>query len=94
MQIPVDMVVNFMIVASMALSKGLSQNLVYHIGSSLRNPFTLNDLVDAMYYYITKYPFVDKYGKSIVVSKKLTLVSSVNDLWQNKVFFFHEPYVA
>jgi len=94
MQIPVDMVVNFMIAASMAISKGLSKNLVYHIGSSLRNPFTLNDLVDDMYYYFTKYPFVDEYGKTIVVTKKLTISSNVNHLSQNKVFFFHQPYVT
>ncbi|KAK8464334.1 hypothetical protein PHAVU_011G180400 [Phaseolus vulgaris] len=75
--IPVDMVVNFMIAASMAISKGLSKNLVYHVGSSLRNPFTLNDLVDDMYYYFTKYPFVDEYGKTIVVTKKLTISSHV-----------------
>nr|KYP35467.1 putative fatty acyl-CoA reductase 4 [Cajanus cajan] len=74
--IPVDMVVNVMIVASMAHSKGLSQNLMYHIGSSMKNPFRITDLVDVMYYYFTKNPCVDKYGKPIVVTKKMNLFST------------------
>ncbi|KAK7405786.1 hypothetical protein VNO78_07395 [Psophocarpus tetragonolobus] len=83
--IPVDMVVNFMIVASMALSKGLSQKLVYHIGSSLRNPFKCLDLINVMYYYFKKYPCINQYGKPIVVTEKLNLFSArVNELNQNK----------
>ncbi|KAL5176774.1 putative fatty acyl-CoA reductase 5 [Glycine soja] len=81
--IPVDMVVNFMIVALMALSKGLSKNLVYHIGSSLRNPIKLTDVVDAMYYYFKKNPCVDKYGKLMAVTKKLT-ITGANEFNQNK----------
>ncbi|RDX96591.1 putative fatty acyl-CoA reductase 4, partial [Mucuna pruriens] len=91
--IPVDMVVNFMIVASMALSEGLSQNLVYHIGSSSRNPFKLSNLVDVMYCYFTNNPLINKYGKPVVVAKKLTLSSTrANEFNQHKVYCFHESH--
>ncbi|KAL2327085.1 hypothetical protein Fmac_020512 [Flemingia macrophylla] len=98
--IPVDMVVSFMIVASMAHSRGLSQNLVYYIGSSMINPFKITDLVDFMYYYFTKNPCVDKDGKPIVVTKKITALSTrVNELNENKssvvregrLWFVHAP---
>ncbi|RDX83898.1 putative fatty acyl-CoA reductase 4, partial [Mucuna pruriens] len=83
--IPVDMVVNFMIIASIALSEGLSQNLVYHIGSSSRNPFKFSNLVDVMYCYFTNNPLINKYGKPVVVTKKLTLSSTrANEFNQHK----------
>ncbi|XP_019448059.1 PREDICTED: probable fatty acyl-CoA reductase 4 [Lupinus angustifolius] len=77
--IPVDMVVNSMIIALLAHSKNLFKNWIYHSASSLRNPFKYSDLQDIMYSYFTKNPWVDQYGKPVVVTKKLTLYSTSMD---------------
>ncbi|KAJ1442444.1 hypothetical protein SESBI_00804 [Sesbania bispinosa] len=83
--IPADMVVNSMMVALVAHCKCLSQNnLVYHIGSSLRNPFKISDLLDMMYCYFTRNPCVNKYGKPIVLTRKLILFSNMDKSSQNK----------
>lgn len=80
------MVINSMIIALVAHSKILSKNLIYHIGSSLRNPFKMSDLQDVMYCYSKKNPWVGKNGKPVVVLKKLPLYStSMDESDQNKV---------
>ncbi|XP_019431553.1 PREDICTED: probable fatty acyl-CoA reductase 4 [Lupinus angustifolius] len=83
--IPADMVVNSMFIALLAHSKNHFKNLIYHSASSLRNPFKFSDLQDIMYSYFTKNPWVDQYGKPVVVTKKLTLCStSMDELPLNK----------
>nr|XP_025669766.1 probable fatty acyl-CoA reductase 5 [Arachis hypogaea] len=63
--IPVDMVANSMIIALLVHSKNnSSNNLIYHIGTSLRNPIKSSDLQDIMHLYITKNPWLKNYAKS------------------------------
>jgi len=78
MQIPADMVINSMIVALEACSKCSSKTLIYHIGSSLRNPFRISDLEEIAHQYFTKRPLRDTYGKPVAISKKVTWMSSVS----------------
>lgn len=74
--IPVDMVVNAMIVAMVAHAKQLSDANIYHVGSSLRNPVTLVSILDYGFVYFTKKPWINKQGKPIKVSK-IILFSSI-----------------
>ncbi|KAE9585810.1 putative alcohol-forming fatty acyl-CoA reductase [Lupinus albus] len=83
--IPADMVVNSMIIALLAHSMNLFKNWIYHSASSLRNPFKFSDLRDIMYSYFTKNPWVNQYGKPVVVTQKLTICSTnVDELPLNK----------
>ncbi|KAL2989837.1 hypothetical protein AAZX31_11G161300 [Glycine max] len=78
--IPADMVINSMIIALLEAqySKSLSKTLLYHIGSSLRNPFTISDLEDVAYQYFTKNPLINKNGKPVAISNKVTWISSMS----------------
>ncbi|WVZ04429.1 hypothetical protein V8G54_025235 [Vigna mungo] len=76
--IPADMVINSMIVALEGCSKSSSKTLIYHIGSSLRNPFRISDLEDLAHQYFTKHPLTDIYGKPVASSKKVRWMSSVS----------------
>jgi len=78
MQIPADMVINSMIVALEACSKSCSKTLIYHIGSSLRNPFITSDVEDLAHQYFTKHPLTDMFGKPVACSKKVSWMSSVS----------------
>ncbi|KAK4492257.1 hypothetical protein RD792_003060 [Penstemon davidsonii] len=66
--IPGDMVVNCML-AAIACSKNKKSGdlLVYHVGSSLRNPLTYDDMKCIMHRYLSKFPFLDNKGKPIKV---------------------------
>ncbi|KAL1298762.1 probable fatty acyl-CoA reductase 4 [Arachis ipaensis] len=71
--IPVDMVANSMIIALLVHSKNnSSNNLIYHIGTSLRNPIKSSDLQDIMHLYITKNPWLKNYAKSSALYEKFT----------------------
>ncbi|KAH9659978.1 Fatty acyl-CoA reductase 3 [Citrus sinensis] len=63
--IPVDMVVNAMIVAMVAHAKQPSDANIYHVGSSLRNPVTLVSILDHGFVYFTKKPWINKQGKPV-----------------------------
>ncbi|XP_004490308.1 fatty acyl-CoA reductase 8-like [Cicer arietinum] len=77
--IPVDMVVNSMIVAMVARSKNLCTNLIYNISSSLRNPINFSDVLDNTYCYFTKNPWINKNGKPVLIAKKMALFSTSMD---------------
>ncbi|KAJ0083662.1 hypothetical protein Patl1_30443 [Pistacia atlantica] len=67
--IPADMVVNAIIVAMVAHAKQQSGNVIYQVGSSLRNPLRYSDLQDYGYRYFTKRPWINKDGKPVKVGK-------------------------
>ncbi|CAA3020501.1 Hypothetical predicted protein [Olea europaea subsp. europaea] len=67
--IPGDMVVNSMLVAMAKHTNQPSHRLIYHIGSSLRNPLKYEDTRWFMYNYLTKNPLLDTGGKPIKVEK-------------------------
>ncbi|XP_030937155.1 probable fatty acyl-CoA reductase 4 isoform X1 [Quercus lobata] len=66
--IPADMVVNSIIMA-MVTHANKSSQIIFHVGSSLRNPMKLPSLSDLISLYFTQNPWIDRNGKSIKVSK-------------------------
>ena len=80
------MVTNSMIIALLAHSKNPSKSLIYHIGTSLRNPIKLSDLQDMMYPHITKNPWLKKHGRSGAFPDKITFDPTTEvEFLQNKV---------
>ncbi|XP_050281033.1 fatty acyl-CoA reductase 3-like isoform X2 [Quercus robur] len=77
--IPADMVVNSMIMAMVAHANKSSQ-IIFHVGSSMRNPMKLSSLSDLSSLYFTQNPWIDRNGKSIKVSKMI--VFSNIDMFQ------------
>ncbi|CAA2966145.1 fatty acyl- reductase 3-like isoform X1 [Olea europaea subsp. europaea] len=67
--IPGDMVVNSMLVAMAMHTNQPSHRLIYHIGSSRRNPLKYADMKWLMYRYLTKNPLLDTGGKPIKVEE-------------------------
>ena len=74
MQIPVDMVVNAMIMAMVAHANKSSW-IIFHVGSSLRNPMKLSSLRDFMFWYFTGNPWISENGTTIKVSKGIVFNS-------------------
>ncbi|XP_077235828.1 alcohol-forming fatty acyl-CoA reductase-like isoform X2 [Tasmannia lanceolata] len=66
--IPGDMVVNAMMVTMVAHSHQPSR-FIYHIGSSVQNPFCISLLEDGCYRYFSKNPCIGGDGKPIRVSR-------------------------
>ncbi|XP_065866372.1 fatty acyl-CoA reductase 3-like [Euphorbia lathyris] len=73
--IPVDMVVNAIVVAMVANANKPYSNGIYHVGSSSRNPVRYCDLKDYTYHYFTNKPCLGKNGKPIKFSKPIILNS-------------------
>ena len=57
-----------MIMAMVAHANKSSQ-IIFHVGSSMRNPMKLSSLSDLISLYFTQNPWIDRNGKSIKVSK-------------------------
>ncbi|KAM3741403.1 hypothetical protein ACB098_08G174500 [Castanea mollissima] len=73
--IPADMVVNSIIMA-MVTHANKSSQIIFHVGSSLRNPMKLSSLSIFSFRYFTQNPWIDRNGKSINVSN-LKIFSSI-----------------
>lgn len=73
-QIPVDFVVDALLEAMTkhALNPGLQ---VYHVASSVVNPFTFEIMTDAALKAFTKNPMIDKAGQPIIVQPWLIMQS-------------------
>jgi fatty acyl-CoA reductase len=70
MQIPADMVINALIMAMVEYAnRSNTSEIIYHVGSSLRNPFTFSNLNELFFLYYTQNPLIDKEGKPIKVGK-------------------------
>ncbi|TXG73647.1 hypothetical protein EZV62_002226 [Acer yangbiense] len=77
--IPADMVVNVVISAMVANAKANQYSadpIIYHVGSSMRNPIKISDLHEFLYTYFTKHPYIDNNGNKVQVSK-----GTVLDTW-------------
>ncbi|KAM7523083.1 hypothetical protein LguiA_012985 [Lonicera macranthoides] len=74
--IPGDMVVNSMVVAMAAHSNKPNCHIIYHVGSSLRNPLKYKSIPNISYNYFTKNPWIDQKGKPIKVVK-LTMLRTM-----------------
>ncbi|GMN61092.1 hypothetical protein TIFTF001_030178 [Ficus carica] len=71
--IPADFVVNSMIVAMAAHANQPCDNIIYQVGSSVRNPMRYRNLQDFGFRYFTKKPLINKDGKPVKVRKVLVL---------------------
>ncbi|XP_062015477.1 fatty acyl-CoA reductase 3-like [Rosa rugosa] len=69
--IPVDMVVNS-IIAAMAVNANKYSGIIYHVGTSLRNPIKFCDIYDIVFKYCTENPWINKDG-TIVKAGKFTM---------------------
>lgn len=67
--------VNAMIVAMVA-NANQNSHVIYHVGSSQRNPFSISSFRDFAYRYFRKHPWVNEKGKPIKV-RKLALLTSM-----------------
>jgi len=72
-----------------ACSNQTPENFIYHISSSLRNPFRIVDARDYSYHYFIKFALENKNGKPIIVPKP-TLISSraVFDIYMTLRYVF------
>ncbi|XP_027343512.1 fatty acyl-CoA reductase 3-like [Abrus precatorius] len=66
--VPADMVVNAMLVIMVAHANQ-PNDVVYHVGSSVRNPLTYANLQDYGYRYFTAKPWINKDGTPVKVGK-------------------------
>lgn len=78
MQIPGDMVVNAIIAAMVAHANQPCDEVIYHVGSSLRNPMRYSNFRDYLIQYFTNKPWMDHNGKPIKVNK-LTIFNSISN---------------
>uniref|UniRef100_A0A6N2MLB9 Uncharacterized protein n=1 Tax=Salix viminalis TaxID=40686 RepID=A0A6N2MLB9_SALVM len=70
MQIPADMVINALIMAMVEYAnRSTPSEIIYHVGSSLRNPFTFSNFQELNFRYFVQNPLIDKDGKPIKVGK-------------------------
>ncbi|EOA12276.1 hypothetical protein CARUB_v10007996mg [Capsella rubella] len=66
--IPADMVVNTILV-SMAAQAARQKETIYHVSSSMRNPFKNEKMPEIAYRYFTAKPWTNKEGKVVRVGK-------------------------
>uniref|UniRef100_A0A6N2LR99 Fatty acyl-CoA reductase n=1 Tax=Salix viminalis TaxID=40686 RepID=A0A6N2LR99_SALVM len=75
--IPADMVINALIMAMVEYAnQSTPSEIIYHVGSSLRNPFKFSNFTELIHRYFAQNPLIDKDGKPIKVGK-LTAFSSM-----------------
>lgn len=65
--IPADMVVNAILVAAAVHANETGEAMIYHVGSSVRNPVRFTVLHEVAYNYFTKHPWINKDGNPIIV---------------------------
>ncbi|KAA8550181.1 hypothetical protein F0562_001865 [Nyssa sinensis] len=70
--IPGDMMVNSIIMA-IVVHANESSKIIYHVGSSVRNPIRHANLEDFISRYFTRNPWIDRNGKPIKVGKLIVL---------------------
>ncbi|XP_062030649.1 alcohol-forming fatty acyl-CoA reductase-like [Rosa rugosa] len=69
--IPVDMVADSIITAMVVNANKYLENpgMIYHVGTSLRNPMKMSEFTNFMFQYCTKNPWLYKDGSTIKVEK-------------------------
>ncbi|XP_076910406.1 alcohol-forming fatty acyl-CoA reductase-like [Bidens hawaiensis] len=67
--IPADIVVNAMIATMAAHANQPSCEIVYHIGSSVSNPWKYKSIQQSANKYFTRNPWINKKGKPVIVSE-------------------------
>ncbi|XP_039165552.1 probable fatty acyl-CoA reductase 4 [Eucalyptus grandis] len=67
--IPVDMVVNAMIMAIVVHANKPNSNKIYQVGSSRKHPLTYLDITDNAWSYFKDSPWIDENGEPVQVHK-------------------------
>ncbi|KAF2321637.1 hypothetical protein GH714_000787 [Hevea brasiliensis] len=75
--IPGDIVVNAIILAMVALANQPCNDIIYHVGSSARNPIRCSGIEDYLIRYFTNKPWIGKNGKPVKVVSKMTIFNSI-----------------
>ncbi|CAN4100759.1 unnamed protein product [Withania somnifera] len=75
--IPVDLVVNAMIVTMMAHAEQRGSQTIYHVGTSVSNTIEFTSLQEYAYRYFREHPYINKEGKPVIVGK-VTVLSSMD----------------
>jgi len=68
-QIPVDMVVNAIIVAIAVHANKPNSNKIYQVGTSRKHPLTYLDITDIAWSYFRDSPWIDENGEPVQVHK-------------------------
>ncbi|PWA95109.1 gland-specific fatty acyl-CoA reductase 1 [Artemisia annua] len=76
--VPADMVVNTMIASIAAHANQTSCETIYHVGSSVSNPFQFTTIQRCGYLYFTEHPWIEKDGKAVIVGEVKVLNSMVS----------------
>ncbi|CAN6196320.1 unnamed protein product [Urochloa humidicola] len=66
--VPADIVVNAMLCIVSCHSHG-SSDMIYHIGSSTRNPFKIHELINLMFRYFSEKPYTNGEGNVVMVKQ-------------------------
>ncbi|KAJ1390237.1 hypothetical protein SESBI_37599 [Sesbania bispinosa] len=74
--IPADMVVNAILVAMVAHANQPSDDIIYHVGSSVRNPVRYRNLYDYALRYFKEKPWINKEGNPIKTGK-ITILNNM-----------------
>ncbi|KAG4979950.1 hypothetical protein JHK85_033908 [Glycine max] len=75
--IPADMVVNAILVAMVAHANHPSDDVIYHVGSSVRRPLRYGNLQEYGFRYFTAKPCINKDGRPVKVGK-VTVLSNMD----------------
>jgi fatty acyl-CoA reductase len=57
------------IIAAMVVNANKSSGIIYHVGTSLRNPIKFCDIHDIVFSYCTENPWINKDGTIVKVEK-------------------------
>nr|XP_043624037.1 probable fatty acyl-CoA reductase 4 [Erigeron canadensis] len=76
--VPADMVINAMIVAMVAHTNKPNSKTIYHVGSSTSNPITISSLGNIISNYFAKHPLISQQGNPIIVTSKITYLTSMS----------------
>ncbi|VVB10469.1 unnamed protein product [Arabis nemorensis] len=87
--IPADMVVNSILV-SMAAQAGREKAIIYHVGSSLRNPLKNEIFPQVAYRYFTNKPWITKEGRPVCV-RNIEILSSMSSFHRYMAIHYSIP---
>lgn len=88
-QIPADMVVNAILVSTVAHANQHS-DMIYHVGSSVANPVRYLNLRDCAVRYFKEKPWINKEGKAVKVGK-VTILSNMDSFYRYMYIRYQLP---
>jgi fatty acyl-CoA reductase len=89
LQVPADSVVNGMLCV-ISYHPRSQLGLIYHIGSSMRNPLKIGELIRIMFRYFSDKPFVGSGGEGIKV-KQLIVPATMASFYKHMDIHYNVP---